>query len=154
MILAKRGAICESRLRSHDNFFFVNLNHSKRTGSRKVLLVGWGTRTVNPSAVLSLRAARLVAWQRHRQMRGSGLVGFKFNNGAGDQYGWVRVKMPDGRKNMFWVIDYAYGDPGEPVLAGQTGPNTSAPELESLGGLVLGGRRVARLAQARQTLAH
>jgi len=87
-------------------------------------------------------------------MRGSGLVGFKFNNGAGDQYGWVRVKMLDGRKNMFWVIDYAYGDPGEPVLAGQTGANASAPELESLGGLVLGGRRVARLAQARQTLAH
>jgi len=70
--------------------------------------------------------------------RGFGLIGFKFNNGAGDRYGWVRVKMLDGRKNMFWVIDYAYGDAGEPVLAGQTGPNTSAPELESLGGLVLG----------------
>src|SRR5439155_23792703 len=70
--------------------------------------------------------------------RGSGLVGFKFNNGAGDQYGWVRVKMLDGRKNMFWVIDYAYGDPGDRVLAGQTGANTSAPVLESLGGLALG----------------
>ena len=72
------------------------------------------------------------------QNRGLGFVGFKFNNGAGDQYGWVRVKMLDGRKNMLWVIDYAYGDPGERVLAGQTGANTSAPELESLGGLALG----------------
>ena len=72
------------------------------------------------------------------RQRGVGLFGFKFNNGAGDQYGWVRVKMLDGRKNMFWVIDYAYGDPGERVLAGQTGANTSAPELESLGGLALG----------------
>ncbi len=70
--------------------------------------------------------------------RGVGLVGFKFNNGAGDQYGWVRVKMLGGRKNMFWVIDYAYGDPGDRVLAGQTGANTSAPTLESLGGLALG----------------
>jgi len=72
------------------------------------------------------------------QNRGIGFVGFKFNNGAGDQYGWVRVKMLDGRKNMFWVIDYAYGDPGERVSAGQTGTNTSAPTLESLGGLALG----------------
>ena len=74
--------------------------------------------------------------------RGSGLVGFKFNNGAGDQYGWVRVKMLGGRKNMFWVIDYAYGDPGDRVLAGQTGANASAPELESLGGLALGAARL------------
>ena len=76
------------------------------------------------------------------QNRGVGFVGFKFNNGAGDQYGWVRVKMVGetfgGHRNMFAVVDYAYGDPGERVLAGQTGANTSAPELESLGGLALG----------------
>jgi hypothetical protein len=77
--------------------------------------------------------------------RGYGLVGFKFNNGAGDQYGWVRVRMlggqnhiVGGQKHMVQVVDYAYGDPGEPVAAGQTGPNTSAPGLESLGGLALG----------------
>jgi hypothetical protein len=76
------------------------------------------------------------------QNRGVGFVGFKFNNGAGDQYGWVRVKMVGetfgGHRNMYAVVDYAYGDPGERILAGQTGPNTSAPELESLGGLALG----------------
>jgi LPXTG-motif cell wall-anchored protein len=49
------------------------------------------------------------------------------------------VKMRDGGpRNMFAVVDYAYGDPGDRVLAGQTGANTSAPELESLGGLALG----------------
>jgi MYXO-CTERM domain-containing protein len=53
-------------------------------------------------------------------------------------YGWVRVKMRGGPRNMFSVVDSAYGDPGEPVFADQTGANTSAPELESLGGLALG----------------
>jgi len=84
--------------------------------------------------------------------RGSGLVGFKFNNGAGNQYGWVRVKMLDDRKNMFWVIDYAYGDPGEPVVAGQRGSNTSAPELESLGGLALGASGLLAWRRRKQTL--
>ena len=42
-----------------------------------------------------------------------------------DQYGWVRVKMMASRRNHFAVVDYAYGDPGEPVFAGQTGTNTS-----------------------------
>ena len=69
--------------------------------------------------------------------RGPGLVGFKFNNGAGDQYGWVRVKMSGGLHNTFKVVDYAYGDPGDVVLAGQQSDD-SAPGLESLGGLALG----------------
>jgi LPXTG-motif cell wall-anchored protein len=69
--------------------------------------------------------------------RGYGLVGFKFNNGAGDQYGWLRVRMMDRFNHMVTVIDYAYGDPGDRVLAGQTSGD-SAPVLESLGGLALG----------------
>jgi len=69
--------------------------------------------------------------------RGPGFIGFKFNNGAGDQYGWVRVKMAGGLKNTFRVVDYAYGDPGDVVLAGQRS-DESAPTLESLGGLALG----------------
>jgi hypothetical protein len=69
--------------------------------------------------------------------RGYGLIGFKFNHGAGLQYGWVRVRMLGGRKHMVQVVDYAYGDPGDTVLAGQTS-NGSAPALESLGGLALG----------------
>jgi MYXO-CTERM domain-containing protein len=69
---------------------------------------------------------------------GLGLVGFKFNNGAGDQYGWVRVKMFGPRRNKFTVVDFAYGDPGERVSAGQKSSSESAPSLESVGGLALG----------------
>ena len=69
--------------------------------------------------------------------RGYGLIGFKFNTGAGDQYGWVRVRMLGGHKHMVQVVDYAYGDPGDTVLAGQTS-GSSAFGLQSLGGLALG----------------
>ncbi len=51
---------------------------------------------------------------------GIGYVGFKFNNGAGVQYGWVRVRMGGSENNNgFKVLEYAYGDPGEPVTAGR-----------------------------------
>lgn len=67
---------------------------------------------------------------------GTGFVGFKFNNGAGDQYGWVRVKMLGGGVGK--LMDFAYGDPGEKVVAGQMESHNSGPGLESLGGLALG----------------
>ena len=64
-------------------------------------------------------------------------VGFKFNNGAGVQYGWARLNMFGSRFNNFELIDYAYGDPGDKIVAGQTSDGTP-PILESLGGLALG----------------
>ena len=74
------------------------------------------------------------------QFRGGiGFIGFKFNNGSGDQYGWVRIQVqPGGSYNYpFKLIDYAYGDVGDTIGAGQkSGHDTS--ELESLGGLALG----------------
>ena len=69
-----------------------------------------------------------------------GFIGFRFNNGSGDQYGWVRVKF-GGRNPIdhnFWLVDYAYADPGEPIRAGQTSSNEMVPEEGSLGGLALG----------------
>jgi hypothetical protein len=52
--------------------------------------------------------------------RGIGFIGFAFNNGAGKQYGWARVQMGGSEhNNAFKVLDYAYGDPGEPIKAGQ-----------------------------------
>ena len=69
--------------------------------------------------------------------RGIHLLGFKFNNGEGVQYGWARLKMLGRPFNRMQLVDYAYGDPGDTVAAGQKSGN-SAPALESLGGLALG----------------
>ena len=69
-----------------------------------------------------------------------GFIGFKFNNGSGDQYGWVRLKF-GGRHpidNNFWLVDFAYADPGEPIRAGQALNNDMVPEEGSLGWLALG----------------
>jgi hypothetical protein len=66
-----------------------------------------------------------------------GFIGFKFNSGSGDQYGWVRLKM-GGQNQDFWLVDYAYADPGEPITAGQTSSNELVPEEGSLGSLALG----------------
>ncbi len=69
--------------------------------------------------------------------RGIGLIGFKFNTGAGVQYGWVRVRMGGAPQNPVEVVDYAYGDPGDILVAGQKSEGDS-PALESLGALALG----------------
>jgi hypothetical protein len=80
--------------------------------------------------------------------RGPGCVGFRFNNGAGIQYGWVRVKMYGPPEHGFEVVSYAYADPGEPIRAGQTSSHEQVPDQDStdeqapdegsLGGLALG----------------
>jgi hypothetical protein len=79
-----------------------------------------------------------------------GFVGFKFNNGAGTQYGWARVRISAGfpHGHAFKVLDFAYGDPGERITAGQRPPGVSeddqdisdeeGPDEGSLGGLALG----------------
>jgi len=68
---------------------------------------------------------------------GIGLIGFKFNVGNGDQYGWARIEAFGLPRNQYRLIDYAYGDPGDRVRAGQkTGGHT--PTSESLGALALG----------------
>lgn len=91
--------------------------------------------------------------------RGFGIAGFKFNNGAGVQYGWVRVKMMGPRRNNYSVFDFAYGDPGERVFAGQksssesTPSQKSAPSLESLGGLALGAAGLLAWRRQKRTVA-
>jgi len=75
-----------------------------------------------------------------------GFIGFKFNNGSGDQYGWVRIHMATGIDHDFWLVDYAYADRGEPIRAGQMSSNEMVPEESddiipeegSLGALALG----------------
>jgi len=68
---------------------------------------------------------------------GIGFIGFKFNNGSGAQYGWARIQVQPGASHHFKLIDYAYGDVGDTVGAGQKSGHDK-PELESLGGLALG----------------
>ena len=70
--------------------------------------------------------------------RVSGFVGFRFDGGAGVQYGWARVRM-SGRDAGFVLLDYAYADPGEPIKPGQTSSSPVAtPEKGSVGLLALG----------------
>jgi hypothetical protein len=68
-----------------------------------------------------------------------GYIGFKFNNGSGDQYGWARVKFVRQQIDYdFYLMDYAYADPGERIRAGQTASNNMVLEEGSLGVLALG----------------
>ena len=71
---------------------------------------------------------------------GVGFIGFKFNNGSGDQYGWVRIQMQRGPniEQVFQLKDYAYGDVGDRIRAGQISSNEMATEEGSLGLLAVG----------------
>jgi len=64
---------------------------------------------------------------------GIGYIGFKFNTGAGLQYGWAKVNMQGATTNRYTLVDYAWGDVGDTVLTG------AVPEPGSLGLLALGG---------------
>jgi hypothetical protein len=63
-------------------------------------------------------------------------VGFRFNGGAGVEYGWARLTMAGAPTNSFILVDYAWADPGESITAGQ---QVQVPEPGSLGLLALGG---------------
>ena len=82
---------------------------------------------------------------------GIGFIGFKFNNGSGDQYGWVRIQMQ--RHARFKLIDYAYGDVGDTIGAGQKSGHDK-PELESLGGLALGALGLLAWRKSRAQATH
>ena len=69
---------------------------------------------------------------------GLGYIGFKFNNGSGDQYGWVRIQTHGDYYHNFILRDYAYGDMGDQIRAGQTSSNEVASDKGSLGWLALG----------------
>ena len=68
-----------------------------------------------------------------------GFIGFKFNNGNGDQYGWARIKLGGFDLDLAYkLLDYAYGDVGDRIKAGQKSSNEMVPAEGSLGGLALG----------------
>jgi hypothetical protein len=75
-----------------------------------------------------------------------GFIGFRFDNGFGKQYGWLRVRVgPSGADFGFdlVILDYAWGDPGDSILTGQkrsSGEMVDAMTSEgSLGLLAVGG---------------
>ena len=100
---------------------------------------------------------------------GMGFVGFRFNNGAGTQYGWARVRIStlphDGIGAWgFKVLDFAYADPGERITAGQRTSSGSendqdisdaeGPDEGSLGGLALGAIGLLAWRKNRSRTAH
>jgi hypothetical protein len=64
---------------------------------------------------------------------GTGFIGFRFDGGAGFQYGWARIIMDGNPGNTFTLVDYAWADFGDSITAGQI------PEPGSLALLALGG---------------
>ena len=65
-----------------------------------------------------------------------GFLAFRFDAGAGTQFGWARVSSNgDSPANTFVLEEYAFGDVGEAVSVGQT---ASIPEPASLGLLAMG----------------
>lgn len=69
------------------------------------------------------------------QSRGTEFIGFSFNSGAGVQYGWARVKTSGPPDYRFVVVDYAWGDPGDKLRAGQTASPQAAPAVAAEGSL-------------------
>ena len=56
-----------------------------------------------------------------RMGKNTGFIGFRFNTGAGTQYGWARLQVRDthlGAASGFILIDYAWADPGESIKTG------------------------------------
>ncbi|MBA3650720.1 MAG: hypothetical protein H0W66_04365, partial [Chthoniobacterales bacterium] len=80
---------------------------------------------------------------------------FRFDNGAGTQYGWARVRMGGQNTNFaFTVLDYAWADPGEKIRPGQTSSSTgNAPVEGSLGVLALGAAGLTVWRQRRKQAA-
>ncbi|MEM7456298.1 MAG: PEP-CTERM sorting domain-containing protein [Planctomycetota bacterium] len=65
-----------------------------------------------------------------------GYLAFRFDTGAGTQYGWAEVSLIAGAPiNEFTLERIAWGAPGESVFAGQVSP---IPEAGSLGLLAFG----------------
>lgn len=72
---------------------------------------------------------------------GQGYIGFTFDSGDGQQYGWARIKTKGAPDYRFVLIDYAWADPGEAIQVGQkhgSGPAAALTDHGSLGLLALG----------------
>jgi hypothetical protein len=73
----------------------------------------------------------------HFLQPGVGFIGFLFNAGAGNEFGWVRIKTTGAPSYEFIVLDYAWADPGTPIQTGQTKTLGSANAVSKSGSLGL-----------------
>ncbi len=98
-----------------------------------------GTFTPRGSAVL-VNGEYQLSYRGYWTEPGTGFIGFRFNNGAGIQYGWARIELRGflEQRLPYRLLDYAYADPGEPLEAGQISRDNEAVSENSLGGLALG----------------
>ena len=79
------------------------------------------------------------------QPAGTGFLQFRFNDGAGFQYGWARLTMSGPRHENVTIVDYAYGTVGQAITAGQT---AVTPEPATLGLLAMGALRLLAVRRA------
>ena len=75
-----------------------------------------------------------------------GYVGFRFDIGAGTQYGWAQLQSNvDSPINTYTVVQYAYADAGDALTVGQV-PAPGSMAALALGAAGLGGFRRRRSA--------
>ena len=88
----------------------------------------------------------------------SGIIGFKFNVGNGIQYGWARIVGPEPFHHWRYEIkDYAWADPGERIMAGQSSSTELGSVSErtgSLGLLAVGARGLESWRRIRAETPH
>jgi hypothetical protein len=83
--------------------------------------------------------------------RSEGYLALQFDSGHGLQYGWARIKMSGPFAHYMTLVDYAWGEPGDTVSAGDTGEGAKSevPFSGSLGWLALGGAGLLAWRRAR-----
>jgi hypothetical protein len=87
------------------------------------------------------------------QQPGRGFIAFSFDTGAGLQFGWARIKTSGLPLVNFILLDYAWGDPGDTVVTGQTsssGKPQAVTKSGSLGLLATGAQGLKAWRQQRQ----
>ena len=78
---------------------------------------------------------------------GTGFLGFRFDTGAGIQYGWAELTITATPKVQMTLVEYAYGTVGQAITAGQT---ALVPEPATVGLLAMGALGVLALRGGRK----
>lgn len=86
-----------------------------------------------------------------------GFVGFRFDPGDGDHYGWIRLHLQDlgsdknGLTDTVTVVDWAYeSNINTPIITGDTGISVPEPSSLTIVGLAMGCAALPALRRRRQ----